>query len=53
MSTQIFVNLPVKNLNQSIHFFTQLGFEFNPEFTDETTTCIDCVRKHLRYALDA
>ncbi|MBW4683807.1 MAG: VOC family protein [Komarekiella atlantica HA4396-MV6] len=40
MSTQIFVNLPVKNLNQSIKFFTQLGFEFNPQFTDETATCM-------------
>jgi len=39
MSTQIFVNLPVTNLNQSIEFFTQLGFEFNPQFTDETATC--------------
>ncbi|PSM49293.1 glyoxalase/bleomycin resistance/extradiol dioxygenase family protein [Chroococcidiopsis sp. CCALA 051] len=39
MSTQIFVNLPVKNLNQSIKFFTQLGFQFNSQFTDETATC--------------
>lgn len=40
MSTKMFVNLPVKNLNQSIEFFTQLGFQFNPEFTDETATCM-------------
>ncbi|OUL33444.1 glyoxalase/bleomycin resistance/extradiol dioxygenase family protein [Nostoc sp. T09] len=40
MSTQIFVNLPVKNLNQSIQFFTQLGFQFNSQFTDETATCM-------------
>ncbi len=40
MSTQIFVNLPVKNLKQSIKFFTQLGFQFNPQFTDETATCM-------------
>ncbi|OWY69017.1 glyoxalase/bleomycin resistance/extradiol dioxygenase family protein [cyanobacterium TDX16] len=40
MSTQIFVNLPVKNLKQSIQFFTQLGFQFNPQFTDETATCM-------------
>lgn len=37
---QIFVNLPVKNLNQSIAFFTKLGFQFNPQFTDETATCM-------------
>ncbi|AFY91169.1 VOC family protein [Chroococcidiopsis thermalis] len=40
MSPQIFVNLPVKNLNQSIEFFTQLGFQFNSQFTDETATCM-------------
>ncbi|MBD2038353.1 VOC family protein [Phormidium sp. FACHB-592] len=40
MSTQIFVNLPVKDLKQSIEFFTQLGFQFNPQFTDETATCM-------------
>jgi predicted lactoylglutathione lyase len=34
----IFVNLPVKNLERSIDFFTQLGFEFNPQFTDENAT---------------
>ncbi len=40
MSTQIFVNLPVKNLKRSIEFFAQLGFQFNPQFTDETATCM-------------
>lgn len=40
MATQIFVNLPVKNLERSIGFFRSLGFEFNPQFTDETATCM-------------
>lgn len=40
MPTQIFVNLPVKNLDKSIDFFTQLGYKFNPQFTDETATCM-------------
>ena len=40
MSTQIFVNLPVKDLNKSIDFFTRLGFSFNPKFTDEKATCM-------------
>lgn len=40
MATKIFVNLPVKNLNKSVEFFTKLGFEFNPQFTDETATCM-------------
>jgi uncharacterized protein len=38
VSTQIFVNLPVSNLDRSVNFFTRLGFAFNPQFTDETAT---------------
>jgi uncharacterized protein len=38
--TQIFVNLPVKDLNKSVEFFTRLGFEFKPQFTDENATCM-------------
>ncbi len=34
------MNLPVKELNRSVDFFTQLGFEFNPQFTDESATCM-------------
>lgn len=40
MAKKIFVNLPVKDLPKSINFFTQLGFKFNPEFTDETASCM-------------
>jgi uncharacterized protein len=40
MSTQIFVNLPVKDLNKSVEFFTKLGYKFNPKFTDENATCM-------------
>jgi predicted lactoylglutathione lyase len=40
MATKIFVNLPVKNLNKSIEFFTKLGYRFNQQFTDETATCM-------------
>jgi uncharacterized protein len=40
MHNKIFVNLPVTDLNQSIEFFTRLGFSFNPQFTDETATCM-------------
>lgn len=40
MATKIFVNLPVKDLKKSIDFFTSLGFTFNPQFTDETATCM-------------
>jgi predicted lactoylglutathione lyase len=40
MATKIFVNLPVKNLDRSVEFFTKLGFSFNAQFTDETATCM-------------
>ena len=40
MSTQIFVNLPVKNLKKSMDFFKALGWKFNPQFTDETAACL-------------
>jgi uncharacterized protein len=36
----IFVNLPVKDLNASKGFFTGLGFEVNPEFSDDKAACM-------------
>lgn len=38
MGTKIFVNLPVADLAKSVDFFTQLGFAFDPQFTDENAT---------------
>ena len=40
MATQIFVNLPVGDLPASVAFFTQLGFGFNQQFTDDTAACM-------------
>ena len=40
MSTKIFVNLPVKDLNKSKAFFAALGYTFNPQFTDDTAACM-------------
>ncbi|WP_400193193.1 VOC family protein [Hymenobacter sp. B81] len=40
MATNIFVNLPVQDLNASVAFFTQLGFRFNQQFTDENAACM-------------
>lgn len=40
MARKMFVNLPVKDLNRSMEFFRQLGFEFNLQFTDETAACM-------------
>ena len=40
MAKEIYLNLPVKDLNKSIEFFTKLGFSFNPKFTDANATCM-------------
>lgn len=39
-SRKLFVNLAVEDLDRSVEFFTDLGFSFNPQFTDETATCM-------------
>jgi uncharacterized protein len=39
-SRKIFVNLAVKDLGRSVEFFTNLGFSFDPRFTDEQATCM-------------
>lgn len=40
MKSQIFVNLPVRNLKKTREFFTKLGFMFNPKFSDENAVCM-------------
>src|SRR5262245_7793725 len=40
MSRKIFVGLAVSDLKRSVEFFTKLGFTFNPDFTDDTGTCM-------------
>ena len=40
MATQIFVNLPVKDLQRSVAFFTALGYDFDLNFTNENATCM-------------
>lgn len=39
-SRKIFVNLAVRDLKKSMAFFSALGFEFNPKFTDENAACM-------------
>jgi predicted lactoylglutathione lyase len=39
-SRKIFVNLPVRDLRRSVEFFTELGFAFDPRFTDDKATCM-------------
>lgn len=40
MSHKIFVNLAVQDLDRSVNFFTKLGFDFDPRFTDDKATCM-------------
>ena len=40
MKTKIFLNLPVRDLDKSIAFFTELGFSFDAKFTNEKGTCL-------------
>ena len=40
MNKQIFVNLPVKDLNKSKEFFAALGYSFNPQFSNDSGACM-------------
>ncbi len=40
MTRMIFVNLPVADLAVAMNFYSALGFENNPQFTDETAACM-------------
>jgi predicted lactoylglutathione lyase len=39
-SPKIFVNLPVSDLKKTMNFFSELGFKFNPMFTNENAACM-------------
>jgi hypothetical protein len=40
MTTSIFVNVPVRDLAAAMAYYKALGFEHNPQFTDETAASI-------------
>jgi predicted lactoylglutathione lyase len=40
MSKMIFVNLPVSNVARSTAFYEALGFEKNPAFSNEQSSCL-------------
>ncbi len=40
MARQIFVNLPVKDVQRSISFFKSPGFAVNPQFTNDQGACL-------------
>lgn len=37
---QIFINLPVKNVDASMNFYSQIGFTINPLFTFDDQKCM-------------
>ena len=41
MPTQIFVSLPVRNLQDSVRFYESLGYQKNPQFSDDTVASLD------------
>jgi predicted lactoylglutathione lyase len=40
MTTQIYVNLPVKDIKKANEFFLSLGFTFNEQYCNEQATCV-------------
>ena len=40
MKRQIYVNLPIDNLERSITFFTSIGFKLNQQFTNDVAACM-------------
>lgn len=37
---QVFINLPVQDVEKSMSFYTQLGFTNNPQFSDDNGKCM-------------
>jgi predicted lactoylglutathione lyase len=40
MSKMIFINLPVSDLKKSTAFYKAVGAKINPQFSDETASCM-------------
>ncbi|RYD71115.1 MAG: glyoxalase/bleomycin resistance/extradiol dioxygenase family protein [Sphingobacteriales bacterium] len=40
MAKQIFINLAVKDVQKSMDFYSALGFENNPQFSDDAGKCM-------------
>jgi predicted lactoylglutathione lyase len=40
MTTQIYVNLAVRDLPRSMQFFGALGYRFNPQFSNDQGACM-------------
>lgn len=40
MSTMVFVNFPVSDIQVSTDFYEKLGFKKNPDFSDDLVSCM-------------
>nr|WP_314864592.1 VOC family protein [uncultured Flavobacterium sp.] len=40
MTKQIWLNLPVKNIEKSKQFFSSIGFSFNEEYSNQHSACM-------------
>lgn len=40
MKTDVYINLPVNDLKKSVNFFKELGFDFDPKFSNEQAACM-------------
>ncbi|GAB0156491.1 VOC family protein [Chryseobacterium sp. Alg-005] len=47
---QIYVNLPVKDVQKTREFWTKLGFSVNEQFSDEKAICVIMKEDHI-YAM--
>lgn len=50
MTRQLYVNLPVRDLDRTVGFFKALGFSFNAHFTNENATCV-VISEHINVML--
>ena len=50
MDRMIFVNLPIRDMARSQAFFRALGFDFNPQFTNEQGACM-VIRENAIHAM--
>jgi len=51
MTTMMFVNLPVTDLERAKTFYTALGFTVNPKFTDHNASCVVVEPDHSAFML--
>lgn len=50
MIKSIYINLPIKDIQQTLDFWSKLGFSFNEQFTDDKAICLE-LQPPLIYAM--